>query len=198
MPFKGATVAELKNAILDGHFAMPDYLSSQCADLIAGILKRKADWRLTLQQVSSVCLSVRPSNGYWILRTFLQIGIFKWNWFFWGGKSKSWASKIFYWKLNFVLDHSIVYKCTNRDVKETRTFSYLFSDRKKKSCFGLQPFSHCRNQHFSLCYKKNAKNANRLSIMSPNFQENIYCLTLQKLISRKILNSERRFFIFFF
>ena len=64
MPFKGATVAELKNAILDGHFAMPDYLSSQCADLIAGILKRKADWRLTLQQVSSVCLSVRPSNGY--------------------------------------------------------------------------------------------------------------------------------------
>ena len=59
MPFKGATVAELKNAILDGHFAMPDYLSSQCADLIAGILKRKADWRLTLQQVSSVCLSVR-------------------------------------------------------------------------------------------------------------------------------------------
>ena len=66
MPFKGATVAELKNAILDGHFAMPDYLSSQCADLIAGILKRKADWRLTLQQVRSVCLSVRPSasNGY--------------------------------------------------------------------------------------------------------------------------------------
>jgi len=51
MPFKGATVAELKNAILDGHFAMPDYLSSQCADLIAGILKRKADWRLTLQQI---------------------------------------------------------------------------------------------------------------------------------------------------
>ena len=30
--------------------------------------------------------------------------------------------------------------------------------------------------------------------MSPNFQENIYCLTLQKLISRKILNSEGRFF----
>ena len=51
MPFKGATVAELKNAILDGHFAMPDYLSAHCADLIASILKRKSEWRLTLQQV---------------------------------------------------------------------------------------------------------------------------------------------------
>ena len=52
MPFKGATVAELKNAILDGHFAMPDYLSAHCADLIASILKRKSEWRLTLQQVN--------------------------------------------------------------------------------------------------------------------------------------------------
>jgi len=51
MPFKGATVAELKNAILDGHFAMPDYLSAHCADLIASILKRKSEWRLTLQQI---------------------------------------------------------------------------------------------------------------------------------------------------
>ena len=51
MPFKGTTVAELKNAILDGHFEMPDYLSQSCIDLIVGILKRRPDWRLTLQQV---------------------------------------------------------------------------------------------------------------------------------------------------
>ena len=51
MPFKGTTVAELKNAILDGHFEMPDYLSQNCIDLIVGILKRRPDWRLTLQQV---------------------------------------------------------------------------------------------------------------------------------------------------
>ena len=52
MPFKGATVAELKNSILDGHFEMPDYLSNSCTDLIAGILKRRPDWRLSLPQVS--------------------------------------------------------------------------------------------------------------------------------------------------
>lgn len=52
MPFKGTTVAELKNAILDGHFEMPDYLSQNCIDLIAGILKRRSDWRLTLAQVN--------------------------------------------------------------------------------------------------------------------------------------------------
>ncbi len=51
MPFKGTTVAELKNAILDGHFEMPDYLSQNCIDLIGGILKRRPDWRLTLRQV---------------------------------------------------------------------------------------------------------------------------------------------------
>jgi len=51
MPFKGTTVAELKNAILDGHFEMPDYLSQSCIDLIVGILKRRPDWRLTLQQI---------------------------------------------------------------------------------------------------------------------------------------------------
>jgi len=51
MPFKGTTVAELKNAILDGHFEMPDYLSQNCIDLIVGILKRRPDWRLTLQQI---------------------------------------------------------------------------------------------------------------------------------------------------
>ena len=53
MPFKGTTVAELKNAILDGHFEMPDYLSQSCIDLIVGILKRRPDWRLTLQQVQN-------------------------------------------------------------------------------------------------------------------------------------------------
>ena len=54
MPFKGATVAELKNAILDGHFELPDYLSQDCVELITGILKRRPDWRLTLQQVSNL------------------------------------------------------------------------------------------------------------------------------------------------
>lgn len=60
MPFKGTTVAELKNAILDGHFEMPDYLSQNCIDLIGGILKRRPDWRLTLAQVNNK-ITLSPS-----------------------------------------------------------------------------------------------------------------------------------------
>ena len=65
MPFKGTTVAELKNAILDGHFEMPDYLSQSCIDLIVGILKRRPDWRLTLQQV-------RNSFPFFVLSLFTK------------------------------------------------------------------------------------------------------------------------------
>ena len=80
MPFKGTTVAELKNAILDGHFEMPDYLSQSCIDLIVGILKRRPDWRLTLQQV-------RNSFPFFLFFSFSQslyvVGIWSWkelNW----------------------------------------------------------------------------------------------------------------------
>ena len=52
MPFKGSTVAALKKSILDGRFELPIHLSDDCMDMIKSILKRKASWRLTLNQVS--------------------------------------------------------------------------------------------------------------------------------------------------
>ena len=52
MPFKGNTVAALKHAILDGYFEVPDYISSECEELIAGILVRKPANRLSGKEVS--------------------------------------------------------------------------------------------------------------------------------------------------
>ena len=60
MPFKGSTVAALKKSILDGRFELPIHLSDDCMDMIKSILKRKASWRLTLNQVNlnfDICLS---------------------------------------------------------------------------------------------------------------------------------------------
>ena len=51
MPFKGSTVAALKKSILEGSFELPNHLSNDCMDIIKSILKRKASWRLTLDQV---------------------------------------------------------------------------------------------------------------------------------------------------
>ena len=51
MPFKGSSVAALKNAILDGKFIIPEFLSMDCMDIITGILRRKPEWRLTMAQV---------------------------------------------------------------------------------------------------------------------------------------------------
>ena len=52
MPFKGSTVAALKKSILDGLFELPGDLSDECMDIIKSILKRKASWRLSLEQVT--------------------------------------------------------------------------------------------------------------------------------------------------
>ncbi len=51
MPFKGTTVAALKRAIVEGKFDLPDYLSEECMEVISGILRRKPEWRLNMQQV---------------------------------------------------------------------------------------------------------------------------------------------------
>ena len=76
MPFKGTTVAELKNAILDGHFEMPDYLSQSCIDLIVGILKRRPDWRLTLQQVRNSF----PFFVLFLFTKFIYVVVDIWSW----------------------------------------------------------------------------------------------------------------------
>ena len=52
MPFKGSTVAALKHSILDGKFEIPENLSESCMELIRGILRRKPEWRLNMNQVS--------------------------------------------------------------------------------------------------------------------------------------------------
>ena len=56
MPFKGTSVAALKSAILDGKFVIPDFLSTDCVDVITGILRRKPEWRLTMAQVIIVII----------------------------------------------------------------------------------------------------------------------------------------------
>ena len=53
MPFKGSTVAALKHSILEGKFDLPDNLTESCMELIRGILRRKPEWRLNMQQVKS-------------------------------------------------------------------------------------------------------------------------------------------------
>ena len=78
MPFKGSTVAALKKSILDGRFELPVHLSDDCMDMIKSILKRKASWRLTLNQVSLLFIvvqfmSINLSSSleiYQILATF--------------------------------------------------------------------------------------------------------------------------------
>ena len=53
MPFKGSTVAALKHSILEGKFDLPDNLTESCMELIRGILRRKPEWRLNMQQVKN-------------------------------------------------------------------------------------------------------------------------------------------------
>ena len=64
MPFKGNTVAALKHAILDGYFEVPDYISSECEELIAGILVRKPANRLSGKEVSSRCWVMTDSLNF--------------------------------------------------------------------------------------------------------------------------------------
>nr|ACO11700.1 Serine/threonine-protein kinase NIM1 [Caligus rogercresseyi] len=51
MPFKGQTVAALKNSILEGSFPTPDFLSYDANELIKGILRRQPTRRLTICEV---------------------------------------------------------------------------------------------------------------------------------------------------
>lgn len=51
MPFKGQTVAQLKHSIIDGYFSCPDQLSTDCSSLIHGILRKKPETRLDMQEV---------------------------------------------------------------------------------------------------------------------------------------------------
>ena len=51
MPFKGSTVAALKRSILSGQFDVPGTLADSCQDILKSILKRKPEWRLSMDQV---------------------------------------------------------------------------------------------------------------------------------------------------
>ena len=53
MPFKAATVASLKRAILEGRIVLPSFISSSCQQLIQNLLKRKAGSRYTMKQIYS-------------------------------------------------------------------------------------------------------------------------------------------------
>jgi serine/threonine protein kinase len=114
MPFKGQTVAALKHSILDGHFEMPDYLSSSCMELIASILKRKADWRLTMQQVPSIRYSFSFSYCYIYGYIYSVNFFFKQKWHFLILKIKKKINKklkylIFFLILKFKRNHMKTY-----------------------------------------------------------------------------------------
>ncbi len=64
MPFKGNTVAALKHAILDGKFEIPENLSESCMELIRGILRRKPEWRLNMNQVFSFSIYYAIQRNY--------------------------------------------------------------------------------------------------------------------------------------
>jgi len=44
-------VAALKHAILAGEYDMPEEITSECAEIIDHILRRKPEWRFTMRDV---------------------------------------------------------------------------------------------------------------------------------------------------
>lgn len=51
MPFKAQTVSGLKKQILEGEYAMPEFLSKECQFLFTGILKLDPKSRITLEEI---------------------------------------------------------------------------------------------------------------------------------------------------
>ncbi|KAJ8040509.1 Serine/threonine-protein kinase NIM1 [Holothuria leucospilota] len=52
MPFRADTVAKLKKCIIDGQFTIPNHVSSQCQELIRGMLKLDPSERLLAEQLT--------------------------------------------------------------------------------------------------------------------------------------------------
>uniref|UniRef100_A0A914VP01 non-specific serine/threonine protein kinase n=1 Tax=Plectus sambesii TaxID=2011161 RepID=A0A914VP01_9BILA len=52
-PFRGETVAELKQQITDGFFTIPDYVTAPCQELIKGMLNMEPEKRITLYEIKN-------------------------------------------------------------------------------------------------------------------------------------------------